>query len=209
MCITDLEARIDAFSVEIERQKEVLTKLEHSRSLLQRQLNAVRDQVARLPSELSSDIFLQCLPSRSQPGAPYPPMILLNICNAWREIAIFTPALWASIHIDFPRAKGFGKLLAIWLERAGKHPLSISLHRTFDDDITTVVRRHTQQIKRLELYSAAQTCLDLPMNMGSIPSLETLKLGPQSVVDERWRFCAVLLTLWTALWMDFPWIPNT
>ncbi|KAJ7657481.1 hypothetical protein B0H17DRAFT_870855, partial [Mycena rosella] len=65
---------------------------------------AVRDPVSRLPLEISSEIFIQCLPSTSnpQPGARDIPMLLLNICNAWTDIALSTPALWEAIHIQFP-----------------------------------------------------------------------------------------------------------
>jgi hypothetical protein len=36
----------------------MLKKLEHDKSLVQRQLNTVRDPVACLPFEISSEIFL-------------------------------------------------------------------------------------------------------------------------------------------------------
>ncbi|KAJ6542067.1 hypothetical protein DFH09DRAFT_991013, partial [Mycena vulgaris] len=93
--------QLEVHSADIDRQ-EVLRKLEHSESAALRQLNDARDPVAQLPCEISSDIFIQCLPSRPQPGAHHVPMLLLNICNAWAEIAIATPALWAAIHVVFP-----------------------------------------------------------------------------------------------------------
>ncbi|KAJ6525080.1 hypothetical protein DFH09DRAFT_1286249 [Mycena vulgaris] len=71
MSAEEIQARIAQVSAVIERQKEVLQKLERSKRVLQRQLNDVRDPVARLPLEISSEIFSLCLPSRPQPGAGY------------------------------------------------------------------------------------------------------------------------------------------
>ncbi|KAJ7453704.1 hypothetical protein B0H11DRAFT_1621137, partial [Mycena galericulata] len=118
---------IKKITADIEQQKEVLKKLEHSKSLVQRQLNNVRDPVARLPSEISSEIFTQCLPLLVEPGAHNIPILLLNICNTWTDIALSTPALWAAIRVVFPRPEGFPQLLRTWLQRARNRPLSVSL----------------------------------------------------------------------------------
>ncbi|KAJ7618956.1 hypothetical protein B0H17DRAFT_1340880, partial [Mycena rosella] len=82
MSVTELQARIDKLSADIDLlQKEVLKTLERSKIAVQRELNAVRDPVGRLPFEISSEIFVQCLPSRPSPGAEHIPMLFLNICN--------------------------------------------------------------------------------------------------------------------------------
>ncbi|KAJ7472176.1 hypothetical protein FB451DRAFT_1036811, partial [Mycena latifolia] len=102
MSVTALQARIDQLSADIVRQKELLKALEHNRSAAQRQLNALLDPVARLPLEISSEIFILCLPSRPVPGSLKMPMLLLDICNTWTAIALSTPALWSAIHVDAP-----------------------------------------------------------------------------------------------------------
>ncbi|KAJ7046940.1 hypothetical protein C8F04DRAFT_938210, partial [Mycena alexandri] len=88
-----------------ERQKEVLNLLnllERGKKAAQRQLNALRDPIARLPLEISSEIFLQCVPSYPQPDVCAAPMLLLNICDAWTNIALSTPAIWAALVFDNP-----------------------------------------------------------------------------------------------------------
>ncbi|KAJ6523676.1 hypothetical protein DFH09DRAFT_883954, partial [Mycena vulgaris] len=89
----------------------------------------LHDPFTRLPLEISSEIFLQCsyLSPHPQAGALHIPMLLLNICNTWSDIAIATPALWAAIHIRFSRPKGFSECLGAWLQRGGSHSLSMSL----------------------------------------------------------------------------------
>ncbi|KAJ7860530.1 hypothetical protein B0H13DRAFT_1537538, partial [Mycena leptocephala] len=121
---------IAKLSTEIDLQKEIVGKLERDKRLAQQQLNAVLDPVGRLPLEISSKIFLQCLPALPalpEPGGEDVPMLLLNICNAWTAIALSIPTLWAAIHIAHPRAEGIKKILPIWLHRAGNRSLSISV----------------------------------------------------------------------------------
>ncbi|KAJ6483010.1 hypothetical protein DFH09DRAFT_1107161 [Mycena vulgaris] len=87
---------------EQEYAKRFLKKRENRKrsrkSAAQAQLNAILDPVARLPLEISSDIFLKCLPSRPAPGAHHIPMLFLNVCNSWMDIVVSTAQLWATIH---------------------------------------------------------------------------------------------------------------
>ncbi|KAJ7757771.1 hypothetical protein DFH07DRAFT_919594 [Mycena maculata] len=191
MSVEELQATIEKISVDIkkisadiERQKEVLNKLETSKSLIQRQLNAVLDPLARLPLEISSEIFIQCLPPIVEPGAARMPMLLLDICNSWSRIAISTPALWTTIRVQFPRPEGFAKILENWLRHARNHPLSISLRGSFDDDIVAVVGQHAGQLENLEIYHDQQHTLirDPLSGLGSrsFPSLKSLTIGGES-----------------------------
>ncbi|KAJ7102765.1 hypothetical protein C8R44DRAFT_346617 [Mycena epipterygia] len=176
MSVKDLQAHIEKLSVDIDRQKEILKQLTQSKSAAQRQLNSILDPVARLPLEISSEIFIRCLPPLPKPGASHVPMLLLNICNTWTDIALSTPALWASIHINFPRGEGFSEVFAMWLERARNRSLSISLHKSFDDGVETLVWQHAPHIKNFAIYSD-EDHLSLSTNAGLFPSLETLTIG--------------------------------
>ncbi|KAF7375481.1 F-box domain-containing protein [Mycena sanguinolenta] len=152
MSVEELRARIVTLDSEIERQKNLLEKLENDRILTLRQLNAALDPVARLPLEISSEIFLQSLTW----GAQHAPTLLLKICSAWADIALTTPALWTSVHIHFPCDDDVAKVLPIWFERTRGRPLSISIstcgfsynwnHRVFD-----VLWRHGGQLKHFEI----------------------------------------------------------
>ncbi|KAJ7612978.1 hypothetical protein FB45DRAFT_1112633, partial [Roridomyces roridus] len=78
-------------SEEVERQKQVLEDLEHQRSAAQSQLNTLVDPMARLPLEISCDIFSQCLSSSPDVRTS---SALLHVCHAWSDIALATTALW-------------------------------------------------------------------------------------------------------------------
>jgi hypothetical protein len=159
MSVKELRARIEKISDEIELQKKFLAKLLSDKSLVQRQLNAVLDPVARLPPEISSDIFPHCLspvpaldlPPSDARGGPDPYLILLlTVCNAWTTMALSTPDLWTAIDIIFPCAEGFPEILETWLQRARNRPLSISLRGNFDDPsvpvIYAIIWKHGQQL---------------------------------------------------------------
>ncbi|KAJ7682388.1 hypothetical protein DFH06DRAFT_1388981 [Mycena polygramma] len=151
--VQGLRARIEAISSEIDLQKELLKKLERDKSLAQRQLNAVLDPVARLPPEISSEIFLYSLPSiPERPAAHNVPMLLLNVCHSWTDIATSIPALWATICVPCPCAAGFEEGSRAWLQRAGNRPLSVFLRGKFGDgDVPAVVWEHSDQLEHLDI----------------------------------------------------------
>ncbi|KAJ7457999.1 hypothetical protein B0H11DRAFT_2319680 [Mycena galericulata] len=153
MSVEELQAHIAKISADIELQKAVLKNLELSKIFVQRQLNSVRDPVARLPLEISSEIFIQCLPPLPfPPGAHRIPMLLLNICSAWTDIALSTPALWASIRTGLLRTEGLRELVGTWLQCARNHPLSVSLTVTFARGLPPIILRHAGQLKHLEVW---------------------------------------------------------
>ncbi|KAJ6477588.1 hypothetical protein C8R45DRAFT_1157408, partial [Mycena sanguinolenta] len=93
--------RIVELDSEIGLQKKILEKLETDRICALRQLSAALDPVARLPREISSEIFLLSLAPSPTAGKQDVPTALLRISNAWTDIALSTPRLWTTIHIHF------------------------------------------------------------------------------------------------------------
>ncbi|KAJ7641446.1 hypothetical protein FB45DRAFT_1125261 [Roridomyces roridus] len=141
MYVTEIQTRIDQVSLDIEQQKEVLKELERRKSALQRQLNDVRDPIARLPLEISSDILLEC--------GLQDPTLLMNVCKRWFEIVESTPALWAEIRIEYPCPEGCRRRLDTWLQRAASHPLHLTLPGSIDKDILALFQKHSEQVKHL------------------------------------------------------------
>jgi hypothetical protein len=213
MSVKELRARVEKISDEIELQKKFLAKLRSDKSLVQRQLNAVLDPVARLPPEISSDIFLHRLspapaldlPPSGARGGPDPYLILLlTVCNAWTTIALSTPDLWTAIDIIFPCAEGFPEILETWLQRARNRPLSISLRGNFDDPSVSVIYpiiwKHSQQLRSLEICADTENedteneedgtrHVDLFLGMlksGPLPLLKTLAI--RGLLDESGLF---------------------
>ncbi|KAJ7615851.1 hypothetical protein FB45DRAFT_683547, partial [Roridomyces roridus] len=84
------------------------------------------------------EIFVACLPSKENATlrASDAPILLCHITRYWRDMALSTPRLWASLHIFSPPLINDGTVSMLqrmdeaanaWLSRSGCLPLSISL----------------------------------------------------------------------------------
>ncbi|KAJ6544637.1 hypothetical protein DFH09DRAFT_990470 [Mycena vulgaris] len=174
--VAALQTRIEELSLAIRRQKDILRDLEQTKSDVQSELNSIIDPMERLPLEVSSDIFMRCLP-----GLPIAhcvidaPLVFLNVCRSWNKIAISTPSLWATIRIEPPCSDGFGEILELWISRARNRPLSIFLRGPLYPDVCRSVRRNAHQVQTLELYLPCGD--DLEHLTTPFPSLQTLVIG--------------------------------
>ncbi|KAJ6601608.1 hypothetical protein B0H10DRAFT_1762067, partial [Mycena sp. CBHHK59/15] len=52
--------------------------------------------ILTLPNEITSQIFVHCLPThgRVRPSRQAVPLLLVHICRQWRDIALSTWELW-------------------------------------------------------------------------------------------------------------------
>ncbi|KAJ7909300.1 hypothetical protein B0H13DRAFT_1616632 [Mycena leptocephala] len=74
--------------------------LEAEPTTIHKTLSAVFHPVLDLPGEVTSEIFLHCLPDTpSIPSSITAPLLLLKICKRWRDTALKTPVLWASFAV--------------------------------------------------------------------------------------------------------------
>ncbi|KAJ7649866.1 hypothetical protein FB45DRAFT_1075623 [Roridomyces roridus] len=123
---------------------ELEAQLEREKSLVQPQLNDLRDPMGRLPLEISSEIFLRCLPQyeATTTGMHLIHTLFLRICHTWADIALSTPALWTEIHLEFPQANGPRHIVDGWLQRAQARPLRVYLVGKIDKDVGAAVWKH-------------------------------------------------------------------
>ncbi|KAJ6463590.1 hypothetical protein C8R47DRAFT_80294 [Mycena vitilis] len=120
--ITELETQI----LELEQTISVLRTERHS---AQERLDSYKYPVLTLPNEVVSEIFMQFLwtfPYCSTFGGIGSPIRLTQICQSWREIAVYTPALWRAM-----TCRGNNALIDMWLSRSACCSLSIKIERTF------------------------------------------------------------------------------
>jgi hypothetical protein len=97
-------------------------------------LDAVTYPVLSLPTEITSRIFVECLPTHGYvlPSSRRAPLLLMRVCRQWEGIALETSELWRSLEMDclvssngepvLPRG-----VLNTWFSRAQAHPLSLTL----------------------------------------------------------------------------------
>ncbi|KAJ7724860.1 hypothetical protein B0H16DRAFT_1895297 [Mycena metata] len=118
--------------------------------------------VLTLPPEITSEIFLCCLPETREFDVLNPkeaPLLLTHVCGAWRQIAIATPQLWTAFYIA--EENGFfddlGNVAETWFTRAGICELSVKFHGSVTDgtdfaSLLPVLRRYERDVHSLELY---------------------------------------------------------
>ncbi|KAK7028368.1 F-box domain-containing protein [Favolaschia claudopus] len=156
MSVETLCARIATLDNEIKLQRELLKKLKSEKSCVQYELNMIQDPISRLPLELSSQIFLHAVGGFAKPGPLHAPVLILRVCNSWRDIALATPELWSAVHIAFPCAEGKKKAVKTWLDRARPRPLSVILDGVFDHDVVDLVWKRARQLEHLEIWLAEE-----------------------------------------------------
>ncbi|KAJ7641576.1 hypothetical protein FB45DRAFT_1125480 [Roridomyces roridus] len=190
MSVQDLESRIEDISADIERQKAVLRLLECDKSLLQRQLNAVRDPVGRLPPEISSEIFVQCLPLDPRFHELHEaPALLLNVCNAWTDIAVSNPKLWSTMNIHIPGPGGLAAAVQKRLQRASSHLLNVAMVGPLDPTVATLIWGHSSQLGRLVLSAGHREMEDDPDEderlLSLAPNISDLVLWDVELMEEE------------------------
>ncbi|KAJ7140702.1 hypothetical protein C8R44DRAFT_604206, partial [Mycena epipterygia] len=119
---------------EIARMQAVIEKLVQKRDELNECIDAHLALVSparRLPSDIVRGIFTASMPTgNSIMAGEESPLLLCQICSAWRELALSAPRLWSSLHIVIPdrsRVDDLADTVTAWLSRSGILPLSLSV----------------------------------------------------------------------------------
>lgn len=189
--LSGLHMDISKVDSEMRRLRGVLDRLSHTRSSLQRSLEAHKSLFApirRIPPELLAEIFqLSRLPEPTVPMTTFTQAVLLplQVCTQWRNVAILTPSLWASFDIVLKKNWKTGLALArCWLSRSGELPLSLRLwvrlySRDYFEEFLNVIMPYRERWKHLLISLPLQMPHHLSLPKGTLPMLESLHLsGP-------------------------------
>ncbi|KAJ7462075.1 hypothetical protein FB451DRAFT_478594 [Mycena latifolia] len=188
--LPDLRARLAAIDATIIQQRTLLEHLERDRRAIYNELQSFTYPVLTLPPEITSDIFLHSLPDESQPTDPLSsPLLLRTVCKTWKNIALSTPALWATLSFDVDRlqigtgVEGFQSIIKNWFDRAGRCPLTLILRghigETFLENeyiINEIVRFYASRLRNLGLHMDAKDFYALE-DVGPFPLLQALTIG--------------------------------
>ncbi|KAJ7636581.1 hypothetical protein FB45DRAFT_906864 [Roridomyces roridus] len=137
---SSLRAELDGILLAINRHRQILKDLDKQKSAIHRQLNSILDPVARLPLEISSEIFVQSLTCSPSFHPDDVPGVLMRVCHGWTAIALSTPYLWTSIGSSNR-----------WATRAKGCSISLSLPSQQMSE-AYLVRRYAHQLRKLELH---------------------------------------------------------
>ncbi|KAJ3996626.1 hypothetical protein F5050DRAFT_69858 [Lentinula boryana] len=130
----------------LEKKVQQVRKLEEMARMLNNELVQARDDLLehkallsgarKLPVEIISEIFSQCLPEvdtssviwSSEPHPFQAPLLLTQVCRSWRSIAIATPRLWSTLIINASNGSpSHGAITKLWLDRSRNVPLTLTL----------------------------------------------------------------------------------
>ncbi|KAJ7235401.1 hypothetical protein C8J57DRAFT_1530833 [Mycena rebaudengoi] len=157
---------------------------EKEQQQLQSALARVVFPVLTLPTEIVSRIFIICRPTDShlQPSRSTAPLLVAQICRQWREIALETSELWASVYIRpvETRPNPPREFLATQLRRAKGFPLSLCLHSypALVPSPNALLQTYSSQLRHFSLTLSLTDVLDLQLNFKlQPPSLRKLTIG--------------------------------
>ncbi|RDB25662.1 hypothetical protein Hypma_006243 [Hypsizygus marmoreus] len=131
--------------------------------------------VANLPVELMQQIFLDTFSQRllefpAFVGTDAVPLRLCHVCQAWREVAIDTPTLWATMFVTDHFSPS---LVKMWLERSQAQSLILAIDNKYIDGlkprcVIMMVKWETRDANTAEklLQCISKAC----------PQLETLEI---------------------------------
>ncbi|KAJ7253536.1 hypothetical protein C8J57DRAFT_1237342 [Mycena rebaudengoi] len=133
--LVDLRKEVAHLAEQIARMQKLLDDLTRKRDDLTEFIDAHLALVSparRLPDDVVREIFVASLPANRNCAisAQESPLLLCTICQSWRNLAVSTPRMWASIHIVAPandKIERMAQTVHAWLARSGALPLSISL----------------------------------------------------------------------------------
>ncbi|KAJ7192008.1 hypothetical protein GGX14DRAFT_596450 [Mycena pura] len=127
--LAKLEVEIVQFKTYAEGQ---ISALEEKRRVILDCLNAVVYPILTLPPEITSRIFIHCLPDhgRVRPSLRCAPLLLTEVCGHWRAIALSTCELWSSLDVGIDGLRpGRDDLLRTWFLGAKDYPLSLTIRQ--------------------------------------------------------------------------------
>ncbi|KAH7887164.1 hypothetical protein F5I97DRAFT_2059987, partial [Phlebopus sp. FC_14] len=106
--ITDLTQGIERVETLCQKLKDVKRKLEEHKFHVEKSQTFHRvltSAIRRLPPEIFGEIFRQWLPKDTcvVPGSMRSPLVLTQVCQRWRSIAMAIPQLWSSLTIDLEK----------------------------------------------------------------------------------------------------------
>ncbi|KAJ7461955.1 hypothetical protein FB451DRAFT_1371012 [Mycena latifolia] len=192
-----LRARLAQVDASISEQKLRLQELEDVRRGIQQELDCIVYPVLTLPPEITSGIFIQCLPpsqvfieeeDKDSPRPSKAPLLLLRICRVWRSIAISTPQLWVDLHVDLwhdmPDLEALEEFIEDWFNRAASCPLSFSVrgewyavHPRHSDTIRATLFRYAPRFETLGLRWPNKGLFKKLAGIGPFPLLENLSIS--------------------------------
>ncbi|KAJ7469025.1 hypothetical protein FB451DRAFT_1560096 [Mycena latifolia] len=189
-------AQIDAEMAELQVDTRLI-QLAEARGTVEAALESVVYPILTLPPEITGEIFLQYLeglhidddrPRLVDIHARAGPLLLAQICRAWRSIAVGLPSMWSRPRLYSTKTRT-QNLLQCWLARAGRHPLDLDIIASFSSNHTTerlfpTISPYSTQWRTFSCHLQFPILFLINEIQGRIPLLRELTIsGPENGHD--------------------------
>ncbi|KIM83550.1 hypothetical protein PILCRDRAFT_428344 [Piloderma croceum F 1598] len=184
---------LDPISAAISQLDDKITHLQIVMGRFIQKRDALVTPITRLPLEVLSEIFMQCIDVDSfdlhnerdlTPRLDKAPLLLGSVCSRWRRVSLSTPKLWASFRLTIrPKYQKNDVVLAnTWLARAGTCPLYISLgsvgsYQNSMRPLMEVFARHCEHWYDVHLSLPPHVLRSLSVVKNRLPRLQKLHLS--------------------------------
>ncbi|KAJ7592872.1 hypothetical protein C8J56DRAFT_484188 [Mycena floridula] len=208
-----LNQLLDTSNEEISRLTVAIDKLVLEREKLRSNVvtyKAALAPIRLLPEDMLREIFVSCLPSNKAAATTIKdaPLLLGRICRSWRELALSTPELWASIRIQFLQEFNSLRVQRLcneahdWIARSGTCPLTIEVTcrnedpvaHNFLDSLTKLSKRW----RSIEIDAPVDWMPSLvSLSKSDVPRLERFRhfateMSMGSQIDTFWQLLGIL-----------------
>ncbi|KAK7041743.1 hypothetical protein VNI00_009032 [Paramarasmius palmivorus] len=146
------EHELGRYVTELTRLRQAVAKLESEQTLLEKHIKEGKNCISalrRIPEEIWREIFIFSVASTSNSRSAkhlgqYQLLLASHVSSSWRRILISFPRIWSSLDIVLQGAtRGAGRIVDLYLQNAGTHPLQIAIHNTLAKSIFDNEDDHT------------------------------------------------------------------
>ncbi|KAG5638552.1 hypothetical protein H0H81_011898 [Sphagnurus paluster] len=148
--------------------------------------------IHNVPKEIMQEIFIHCLTNDRSANRRIAPLLLCQVCSAWRRLALSSPKLWdtlslgRSTYLEDWEVEAAMRTLAnaktLWFKASRERPFSYSLilhpKATAHSPGSHILPLHSQiRTLDLELKDDFQLVDYADMQRGNMPLLESLRIS--------------------------------
>nr|GAT51556.1 predicted protein [Mycena chlorophos] len=158
----ELRKRIGQLEDAIARQTSSLRQMHHFLIAYRQRLHQTATfPVLSLPAEVLSEIFVYSLPDKTDsekkpdPTRPRAPLLLLQVCSRWKNVALSTPELWRKFAVNLNVGYDAAEALDALATRSGALSLDVKLSANMQTklsqlrDFLEILDRHAPRIETL------------------------------------------------------------
>ncbi|KAI3611366.1 hypothetical protein WG66_002119 [Moniliophthora roreri] len=153
--------------------------------------------IGSVPPELLCSIFeLLCEKNELHPFIPCPAFTVSAVCHRWRQIALATPEMWTSIHINLSQwedgHQGLHRITRMFMDRSKMSALQIKLYGNSDVDFDPVgptletLAKNSSRWSHIDLSGAPALIMRneiFEAVRGNLPRLKYLSLPSEDVLE--------------------------